>query len=56
MLAPLQVIYVVCTRKDLVKIPRKEIAGKELLAVDIQLEITAGREELEGLLSGLILA
>jgi tetraacyldisaccharide 4'-kinase len=50
----LDVSHVVCTRKDLVKIPRDEIAGKKLLAVDVRLEITAGREELGNLLRGLI--
>jgi tetraacyldisaccharide 4'-kinase len=38
---------VVCTRKDLVKIPRLKLAGRPLLALEIQLAITAGREELE---------
>lgn len=53
-LEPLDVTHVLCTRKDLVKIPRDEIAGKKLLAVDVRLEITAGRDELENLLRGLI--
>ncbi len=46
----LDVTDVVCTRKDLVKIPRGEMAGKRLLAVDVRLEITEGRETLEMLL------
>jgi tetraacyldisaccharide 4'-kinase len=41
---------VVCTRKDLVKLPRDRLGGRPLVALEIQLEITAGREELEGLL------
>jgi tetraacyldisaccharide 4'-kinase len=49
-LGPLEVGHVLCTRKDLVKIPREAIAGKKLLAVDVRLEITAGRERLEVLL------
>ncbi len=49
----LDVTHVVCTRKDLVKIPREEIAGKRLLAVDVRAEITAGREALEVLLGEL---
>lgn len=38
---------VLCTRKDLVKIPRGELASVPLLAVDVELEITQGREEFE---------
>jgi tetraacyldisaccharide 4'-kinase len=38
---------VLCTRKDLVKIPREKLAGVPLLAVDVELEITRGREEFE---------
>ena len=38
---------VLCTRKDLVKIPRQEIAGKRLGALEIELEITRGREQIE---------
>lgn len=53
-LEPRDVTHVVCTRKDLVKIPRDTIAGKKLLAVDVRLEITVGRDELENLLRGLI--
>jgi tetraacyldisaccharide 4'-kinase len=42
--------HVVCTRKDLVKIPRDELAGKRLWALDIELEIERGRKELQALL------
>jgi tetraacyldisaccharide 4'-kinase len=42
--------YAVCTRKDLVKIPRAELAGKPLAALEIELEITRGQQELESLL------
>ncbi|MEX2173126.1 MAG: tetraacyldisaccharide 4'-kinase [Pirellulaceae bacterium] len=45
---------VVCTRKDLVKIPRAELAGRPLWALDIRLEITAGRQRLEALLEPMI--
>ncbi len=38
---------VLCTRKDLVKIPRKELAGMPLLAVNVELEITQGRESFQ---------
>ncbi|MFN0018012.1 MAG: tetraacyldisaccharide 4'-kinase [Pirellulaceae bacterium] len=38
---------VLCTRKDLVKIPRKELAGVPLQAVDLELEITQGRERFQ---------
>jgi tetraacyldisaccharide 4'-kinase len=38
---------VVCTRKDLVKIPRDELAGKRLFALDIELRIVRGQEKLE---------
>jgi tetraacyldisaccharide 4'-kinase len=41
---------VICTRKDLVKIPRDELAGKRLWALEIELEISRGREDLERLL------
>ena len=38
---------ILCTHKDLVKIPRKELAGVPLLAVDVELAIVKGREEFE---------
>jgi tetraacyldisaccharide 4'-kinase len=41
---------VVCTRKDLVKIPRGQLGGRPLVALEIRLEVTAGQSELEGLL------
>jgi tetraacyldisaccharide 4'-kinase len=42
-----RVSAVLCTRKDLVKIPRKKLAGVPLLAVDVELEIMRGREEFQ---------
>jgi tetraacyldisaccharide 4'-kinase len=44
---------VLCTRKDLVKIPRENLAGLPLWAVEVSLEVTTGREELEALLEPL---
>jgi len=44
------VAAVVCTRKDLVKIPRQQLAGRPLVALEIRLAITAGRQEIENLL------
>jgi len=41
---------VVCTRKDLVKIPHEEIANQRLLALEIEVEIVRGLAELESLL------
>ncbi|MGI8982717.1 MAG: tetraacyldisaccharide 4'-kinase [Pirellulaceae bacterium] len=41
------ITHVLCTRKDLVKIPHETLAGVPLLAVDVELEITRGRAELE---------
>ena len=41
---------IVCTRKDLVKIPHRQLAGRPLVALEICLAITAGRQELENLL------
>jgi tetraacyldisaccharide 4'-kinase len=52
-LAAIDVEYVVCTRKDLVKIPRDKLAGKRLWALDIELEIARGRDEFESLLEHL---
>jgi tetraacyldisaccharide 4'-kinase len=43
--------HVVCTRKDLVKIPHATLAGKQLWALAIGLEIVRGQEELERLLA-----
>ena len=50
-LSKLDVERVVCTRKDLVKLPYDELAGKRLWALDIELDIVAGRSELERLLA-----
>jgi tetraacyldisaccharide 4'-kinase len=41
---------VICTRKDLVKIPRDELAGKRLWALDVEVRIARGQEELESTL------
>jgi tetraacyldisaccharide 4'-kinase len=49
-LAGQQVQYAICTRKDLVKIPHNELAGKRLVALNIELEIVRGQAELESLL------
>jgi tetraacyldisaccharide 4'-kinase len=49
-LAALDVRHVLCTRKDLVKIPQAKIAGKQLWALDVELEIVRGQNELEALL------
>lgn len=45
---------VLCTRKDLVKIPRDQLANIPLWAVDVELEVTEGQAELENLLGKLI--
>ncbi len=42
-----EIAAVLCTRKDLVKILRQNLAGVPLLAVDVELEITRGRERFE---------
>jgi tetraacyldisaccharide 4'-kinase len=44
----------VCTRKDLVKLPGDTLAGKPLWAMSIELAISRGQADLEGLLSGLV--
>ena len=44
------VAAVICTRKDQVKIPRGQLGGRPLVALEIRLEITSGQTELEGLL------
>jgi tetraacyldisaccharide 4'-kinase len=41
---------VICTRKDFVKIPLPELAGRRLLALEIELEMVRGQAELETLL------
>jgi tetraacyldisaccharide 4'-kinase len=40
---------VVCTQKDLVKLPQDEIAGRPLWAVEIEMQFLTGRELLEEL-------
>jgi tetraacyldisaccharide 4'-kinase len=45
---------VVCTRKDLVKLPRERLAGLPLVAVEISLEIIAGRQDFEAQLLPLV--
>jgi tetraacyldisaccharide 4'-kinase len=45
--------FAVCTRKDLVKIPHAALAGRKLLALEIELEIVRGQAELEMLLAPL---
>jgi len=43
----LPIEHLICTRKDLVKLPRDEIAGHRLWAIDIELEIVSGQDQLE---------
>jgi hypothetical protein len=40
-------VAAVCTRKDLVKLPAGEIAGRPVWAVEIELAVTQGLAELE---------
>jgi tetraacyldisaccharide 4'-kinase len=49
-LKPLPVQYAICTRKDLVKIDSPKLAEKQVVALDICLEITRGRKELDEVL------
>jgi tetraacyldisaccharide 4'-kinase len=44
---------VICTRKDLVKIPHNQLGGKPLWALEIELAISAGQDELIDKLSRL---
>lgn len=44
----------VCTRKDLVKLPREKLGGLPLLALEIDLAITSGKEQFEEVLKHLI--
>jgi tetraacyldisaccharide 4'-kinase len=44
----------VCTRKDLVKLPRETLAGLPLLALEIDLAITSGMDQFEVVLTSLI--
>lgn len=49
-----EITAVLCTRKDLVKIPHQQLAGVPLLAVEVEVEITRGKKELEGKVAGSI--
>jgi tetraacyldisaccharide 4'-kinase len=49
----LDVAAVVCTQKDLVKLGVEQLGGRPLWALEIGLEILAGREELESRLEAL---
>jgi tetraacyldisaccharide 4'-kinase len=53
-LTPLPVRDVICTHKDLVKIPHKEIAGKRLWALQIELEVMRGQEEFKEILKSVV--
>jgi tetraacyldisaccharide 4'-kinase len=44
----------VCTRKDLVKLPRELLGGVPLVALEIELAVLAGREQLERMLGDLM--
>lgn len=48
--APLNVEAIVCTHKDLVKIPQESLGELPLFALSVGLEFLSGREELEALL------
>ena len=52
-LPPKTPVAVICTRKDLVKIPHDDLAGRPLWALEIELAITTGQAELESLLAPL---
>jgi tetraacyldisaccharide 4'-kinase len=43
--------HLVCTRKDLVKLPYADLAGRPLVALRIELDVVAGRAELEARLA-----
>jgi tetraacyldisaccharide 4'-kinase len=45
---------VICTRKDLVKLPHESLAGLPLFALDVRLQILAGQDRLEVLLAELV--
>jgi tetraacyldisaccharide 4'-kinase len=49
-LAPSPARFVVCTRKDMVKIPRRELGGRPLWALEIGVDIVRGQQELEAAL------
>ena len=53
-LESVDVQHVVCTCKDLVKIPREELAGKKLWALEIEMEIGRGGEALDVALDDII--
>jgi tetraacyldisaccharide 4'-kinase len=44
---PPEITDVVCTRKDLVKIPHQTVSGKRIWALEVELEIVRGAAELE---------
>ena len=44
----------VCTRKDLVKLPRETLGGLPLVALEIELAITVGERQLEEMLAALV--
>jgi tetraacyldisaccharide 4'-kinase len=46
-LETVDVEHVICTCKDLVKIPQEKIGGKKLWALNVEAEVVRGREELE---------
>lgn len=48
--------FVATTVKDLVKLRRTEVDGRRLVAVEVALEITSGREELERLIAAAVRA
>jgi len=50
-LASCDVSTALCTAKDLVKIPRDELGGKRLWALEIELAILRGRDQLEAALT-----
>jgi tetraacyldisaccharide-1-P 4'-kinase len=47
-------VAAICTRKDLVKIPRDALGAKPLWALEIDLAITAGQAELEACLAPIV--
>jgi tetraacyldisaccharide 4'-kinase len=44
----------ICTRKDLVKLPRDSLGGLPLVALDVRLQFLAGQERLEDLLAEIL--
>ncbi len=53
-LGSINVQHVVCTRKDLVKIPHDSLSGKQLRALEIELQVIRGCQELEKKLGELL--